>query len=298
MISPRRSGSSGFSLIELVAVIVLLGIVAVGSSAFISSSVSIYSDTARRSELSQQGRYAVERISRELRDALPNSVRVTAIGSPVTDYCLEFMPVLAASSYLNDVAGVSLSALDIVDQGGFPVGNVAARALYAVIFNADNNSPSDIVSTNSIYDTTTTTTVMVKINTITDNGETLSLTFAYNHLFVEDSPQRRIYLIDLAAITSFCARDNYLGRYSNYPLSVNQIFPLAAASDAQIAEAIRLNETDPITNSLTSAITVFDFSPGLLNRSAIVYLDMRFSDTADRSEWSRFTQEVFLRNVP
>lgn len=296
MLSLRRSSASGFSLIELVAVIVLLGIVAVGSSAFISSSVSIYSDTARRSELSQQGRYAVERISRELRDALPNSVRAGSTGSPATDYCLEFMPVLAASSYFNGIAGVSLSALDIVDQGGFPVGNVAAQNLYAVIFNADNNSPSDADGlSNSIYDAAP--TVMTKVDAITDNGDTLNLSFAANHTFIEDSPQRRIYLIDLTAVTSFCARDNYLGRYSNYGMSVNQTFPPAGAGIAQVARAIRLNETNLVT-STSIPITVFEFSPGILNRSALVYLDLRFRDDNNVTEWSRFTQEVFLRNVP
>ena len=275
---------SGFSLIELVAVIVLLGIVAAGSSAFISSSVSIYSDTARRSELSQQGRYAVERISRELRDTLPNSVRTGTFGA---SQCVEFMPVLGASGYINDVAGVSLASLDIIDQQNLPLGDTSASQLYAVIFNGDNNSPADGFN-NSIYDGAA-STVMEQINLVTDNGDTLTLTFASNHTFLEDSPQRRVYIIDLTTITSFCARENFVERFSGYALTSAQAIPAGVAA-VQLASHIRLTDN--------GSVTVFDYTPGILNRSAVVYLDMRFSDADDRSEWSRFTQEVFLRNVP
>ena len=78
---------------------------------FVSQGLSIYVDTARRDNLQQQGRFAVERVSRELRNALPGSVRVAG-------NCVDFMPVLNASSYLQSVVTeAAISSLDIIDVG-------------------------------------------------------------------------------------------------------------------------------------------------------------------------------------
>ena len=69
---------SGFTLIEIVITMVLLGILAGVLAPMFVSSMDAYSDTAARNELTARGRLALERLARELRLAVPNSVRIVA----------------------------------------------------------------------------------------------------------------------------------------------------------------------------------------------------------------------------
>ncbi len=68
--------SRGFTLIEMVITIILLGIVGLFLGNIAGQAMGIYVDTTAREALIQQGRFLTERMSRELREAVPNSVLV------------------------------------------------------------------------------------------------------------------------------------------------------------------------------------------------------------------------------
>lgn len=72
---------AGFSLIELIMVIVLLGAVVALSSVFIVGPFQAYDDVRNRADLVNRANQALELMHRELRNALPNSVRVTDSGN-------------------------------------------------------------------------------------------------------------------------------------------------------------------------------------------------------------------------
>lgn len=89
----------GFTLIELVLTVVLLGILAGILAPIIATSITAYSDTAARSELTARGRLALERLARELRRSVPNSVRtVTSGGNPG----IEFVTSKGGGRYLDN----------------------------------------------------------------------------------------------------------------------------------------------------------------------------------------------------
>ena len=62
-------GSQGFTLIELVVVIIVLGIVGVFTFQFLSSGVETYVTIQRQKDLFDEARLCLERMSREIRDA-------------------------------------------------------------------------------------------------------------------------------------------------------------------------------------------------------------------------------------
>jgi len=67
----------GFSLVELVMVIVLLGILGSMGAEFISLSFKGFSDTQARAEIYEEGKIALTRMEKELRNAVPNALKKT-----------------------------------------------------------------------------------------------------------------------------------------------------------------------------------------------------------------------------
>ncbi len=92
-----RTRGRGFSLLELIVVITITGIIGAMVAVFIRSPVKSYVDSARRAELSDVADTALRRIIRDLRLALPNSVRVTE--SPAGTFYLEFLLTSGGGRY-------------------------------------------------------------------------------------------------------------------------------------------------------------------------------------------------------
>ena len=64
----------GFTLVELVTVIVILGVLAVSTTSFIQFGTKSYTDAVDREEITSTARFVIERLNREVRNSLPNSV--------------------------------------------------------------------------------------------------------------------------------------------------------------------------------------------------------------------------------
>jgi MSHA biogenesis protein MshO len=79
----RPRSAEGFSLIELTVVIAVAGIVAAAVALFITRPIEGYLGTVRRAELADAADTAARRMARELRAAVPNSVRVNGAGTAV-----------------------------------------------------------------------------------------------------------------------------------------------------------------------------------------------------------------------
>lgn len=87
---------AGFTLIEAVVVIVISGIIAVMVAVFMRTPVEGYFDSVRRAELTDAADTALRRIARDVRAALPRSLREDATAS---DKCIEFLPLVAGGRY-------------------------------------------------------------------------------------------------------------------------------------------------------------------------------------------------------
>lgn len=109
----------GFTLIELVMVIAIAGIIAAAIAVFFKPAVDSYFDTRRRAELSDMADTALRRVSREVRRAVPNSVRIP------NNQCFEFVP--------GKTGGLYRRATDVVNAGSDPLDNTAADASFDVL---------------------------------------------------------------------------------------------------------------------------------------------------------------------
>src|SRR6185436_15699569 len=77
---PAMRAARGVTLIEMIVVIVITGIIAVAMTFFVRRPMEGYVDAVRRAELTDIADSALRRITRDLRTALPNSIRVDGTG--------------------------------------------------------------------------------------------------------------------------------------------------------------------------------------------------------------------------
>lgn len=91
----------GFTLVEMIIVIVITGIIAGMVAMFIRAPVQGYVDSARRAEMSDIADTALRRMGRDLRTAVPNSVRLP---TPAGSTYFEFLPTTEGGRYRVDPA--------------------------------------------------------------------------------------------------------------------------------------------------------------------------------------------------
>ncbi|KQQ86421.1 prepilin-type N-terminal cleavage/methylation domain-containing protein [Massilia sp. Leaf139] len=93
--SRLRRLQRGFTLVEAIVAIVIIGILGAVVAVFIRAPIQGYVDTVARAEASDEADLALRRMAREIRLALPNSVRVSADGDAI-----EFLLTKTGGRYL------------------------------------------------------------------------------------------------------------------------------------------------------------------------------------------------------
>lgn len=262
--------SAGFTLLELVVVIILLAILGVSLGNITQYSMLGYIDGKDRNRLSQSGKWVSERIAREIREALPQSVRS---GSNANIHCVEFLPIVNSSSALDFPANGPISSFTAV---GYDL-TFSAGLMIAVM-------PINSASTYAVNG------VIANVASITEMAgqATINLTAATN--FTRRSPQARFYL--LSAPVAFCLNDvnGEITRYSGHAISASQAFPPSGGSSVLLGENFSANGA------------VFNYQPGNLSSAGLLQINLRLQNRsrnlAANSESFEIYHEVHVRNVP
>ena len=264
-----RMGSKqrGFTMVELVIAIVLMGIIAVGATGFIISSVKGYSDMSRREGIAGTSRVAIDRILREVRNALPNSARTDASGN-----CLEFVPILAATQYVNIPLNANNTNIQIIPFAEAPT--LGRAAVYPITTAAVYQTGSPAVISPDI--------TSAPSDLLGPGVETMTL--ASGHRFPAESPSKRLFVVDTPV--SYCLVGDRLYRYRNYARSAVQPAP----SSLPTAEPNRVLLAYPVT--ATQPFTVVDAT---LQRNALVLAEFSVEQAGERL---LIQQEVQIRNAP
>lgn len=99
---PHKSKQAGFTLVELIMVMVITGIIAGVVAIFMKTPVDQYLDIARRAEMTDIADTALHRMARDIRTAVPNSVRLPV---PADSTYIEFLPTRTGGRYRANPTG-------------------------------------------------------------------------------------------------------------------------------------------------------------------------------------------------
>lgn len=291
---------AGISIIEMVTVIAVTGILSVGLAGILRHPMQGYAAVSRRSELVELADLAVLRMSRDLRMALPNSVRVSESGEAI-----ELLHAAAGARYraepgVNDAGGPAArdhtDAADWLSFGGDSSWNLIGR-ISAPSFS--HGAPLAAGTRVAIYPTgsdvwaaaaanANPSIITASTNTITlrDDGDEDQIGLASVHRFSLVSPRSRLYLVD-GPISYVCDPEgNALWRVDRYAIAANQptslsASPLAAGASARAADRIER--------------CAFAYVPGTPARSGLVTLEIVIASEGERV---RLLHQVPIPNAP
>lgn len=261
----------GFTLIELVTVVVILSILAVVGSSFMIRTAEGYQQTQNRTQLIQRGRLSIERLTRELRNAVPNSIRVSA-----NNLCIEWLPIVGGGNYLGELPDQDngAAATSSIDTGPITFENSDRDYVSVGALNASDiygNAPPSLALFSSID------------QSAIPNQTTLTAA----KIFERNSVNRRIYFASRPK--QACISSEELSTHGEYTTSGN--YPSASA----------LTGTPPNAGQLLSeGITVageipFAISSGSMDRNTLVQLQIPFEKGGERIVLSH---QIMVRNVP
>ena len=128
----------GFTLVELIVVIVITGILSTFIAQFIIQPINAYSEVARRTRLVDVAGRVMHKIRMDVREALPNSLRTgcnRTVDGESFDTCMEFLRAPFGGRYRIDGTG-SANELKISNSTGLPLPDNGFEML--VPFSADD----------------------------------------------------------------------------------------------------------------------------------------------------------------
>lgn len=104
----------GFTLVEMIVVMVITGIIGGMVASFITAPVQGYVDSARRAEMTDIADTALRRMARDIRTAVPNSVRMP---TPAGSTYIEFLPTRDGGRYRAEQDCTAACTGNVLDFG-------------------------------------------------------------------------------------------------------------------------------------------------------------------------------------
>lgn len=285
---PYNNGQAeaGFTLIEAVVSIVILGIIAGVAAVFIRAPIDAYVDTARRVALTEAADSAIRRIVRDIQTGLPNSFRAPADGS---NQCFEFIPVIAGGRYRVEQQGIANPQGNVLNFAGadatFDVlGSVGLNRLEAishvVIYNLG-------VAGADVYATPAQNRAQIGAVGAGAGGaaEQITLTAAFQFPF--ESPSRRFQVVGTSPVVYSCV-GGQIRRSTPRALTAANL-PLATCPGAGVGDLLVANVVCGGTDSF------FTYVPANATREGQVEIMLTLTDAG---ESVRLYDRVSVNNAP
>lgn len=249
----------GFTLIEMVLTLLVSSILVLGIAGFIELGVTGYADSVDRQRLQTQAKFVLEKMTREVRHAVPN---IFISGGN----CFSFYPIVDSGFYV-------VSGGDINFIVGDPDASVATlKDKYLLI-----HPSQSLVAGQNLTALTNSFPLANMVEHVSSGavGLTFSLPDRAKDL-VGGSVSQRQYLTDINRQISYCIIGERVVRGEgdgNLPLT-----------------------TQPLTDHDSALVTgTLSYTPATVQHNGVVHIDLNFTQN---DESTRFQQDVQVLNVP
>lgn len=270
----------GFTLIEMVIVIVLGGIIAAMTVSILTLPINAYVDSTRRATLTDVAESALRRMQRDIRAALPNSIRISGNGQT-----LELLHIVDGGRYR---AQLAVDASGAIINGGNNILDFTTNDTSFAVLGGLSNFANITIGTDlvAVYPIDASDAYAGLNTTVTAAGSNANNLVVNDFQFPFTSPGQRFFIVDIP-ITYDCdtaavaRRNRVLNRYEAYAIQAVQPTPPANGP------AIQANFLDTC---------LFSYNPGSSSRSGLITLELTFTD--DAGESVRLVHQVHVDNQP
>ena len=275
---PIKHKPGGFTLIEAVIVIAITGIIAGIVAVFIRAPLDAYFDSARRAEMSDIADTALRRMARDVRLALPNSVRVTTSGGTIY---LEFLQTRGGARYRQDDSCFAATCTSLTSFGSItPETAIVAGSDRIAIYNQYNNQAGGCGVTDPSAYCGDNTAV---ITAVTDAGSEDILSFAAK-TFPHASPANRMQIIE-GPVSYVCTPGaggtGTLRRYWGYAISAAQPTAFGGAPNSLLATRV--------------SGCAINYASGVTERGGLLNMSLSLEQA---NETVSLQNQVHVNNVP
>jgi MSHA biogenesis protein MshO len=308
-----RQGSAsqrGFTLIELIMVIVIMGVIGGMVSVFMKSPIDAYIASGRRAAITDTADTTVRRIGRDLRKSLPNSLLLP--GSS----CMEFIPTKTGGRYReagDSTATVAQTALNILDftaedhsfnmlgdNSVLPADQQIQQGDLIAVYNLGIPGASAYQRDNIARVSAATTPILAHVSAgITYGPETLITTDARLAAYPLESGGKRFHVISAAehVVSYVCvgatvARAGTLFRYARPALTAAYTTPASCAALQLTMLADLTNPPAVLAQNVSTCSFVYDPAN---QRDAIVQITLGLTLSG---EAVNLYHEVHVDNTP
>lgn len=261
----------GVTLIEMIMVIVITGIVGAAVAVFIRRPVEGYVDAARRAQLSDIADTALRRMTRDVRTALPNSIRIDGSGRYL--------------EYLQTRGGGRYRAEPKADGTGNVLDFAAADSSFDIIGQMPTMAATDSIVVYNLSATEASSNAYIGDNRegyASDDGTTITLDAA--KLFPLVSPGKRFHIVQ-HPVTYHCdIGAGVLRRYWGYTIQA-----------AQPTGTLPLDGSSALLATRVTGCSFTYETDGATGRTGVVALTLQI---AQSGESVRLFQQVHVSNVP
>jgi MSHA biogenesis protein MshO len=277
----------GFTLVEMVVTIAVAAVVVSFMSMFVVGPVRAYESQSRRAMLVDTADGALRAMARDLRGALPNSIRITNDSGRVA---IEFLATVDAARYRDGVLGDATEDLDLTHvDGAFATATPFTRITlpfdstshYLAVYNVGVPGADAYELANVI--TPAGTRIQIAAGA-TAGSNKVTLTPAVR--FTWGSPGKRVYLVS-GPVTWLCDPGaGTLVRWSGYPVRTT---PLSTTAGFTTAGGSAGRVSDDLAGCAA------EYSPGTPERAGLVTLTLRLQRDGEKVE---LLHQVHLANAP
>lgn len=256
----------GFTLMEMVMAMILLGIVGLFLGNVAGQAMGIAATSSSREALIQQGRFITERLSREIREAVPNSVIVE-------NNCIEFLPIINSGIYsqlannTNQLKFLPLKKQNLLPGDRLVVFPTQAQPLRQSL--SDPAPPSQVAQLDD------------NVSITTENRAEIEVPLTRQTLFALQSPARRVYLYRDPVAYCYISDEQRIYRYADYDLDRTALQPSQLGSGVLMAE------------NLSQAS--FEAAKPELQRNGLIKIELTFEDRGEKVE---FVHNALIYNAP